>query len=199
MKVLIKTTLLLAFSAIFSLQVSAQKFAYVDSEYILSQLPAYKSAQAELNEISKQWQEEIDAQFAEVDKMYKQYQAEKVIMTKDVQTKRENEIIEKERAAKKFQNDKFGYEGELFKKRAELVKPLQDKVYEAINKIAKSNGLDFIFDKSGDMLMLVANSKYDRSGEVLEELGVVSTNGGKDDANLPPGSRENTVDDLPPR
>jgi outer membrane protein len=199
MKVLIKTTLLLAFSAIFSLQVSAQKFAYVDSEYILSQLPAYKSAQAELNEISKQWQEEIDAQFAEVDKMYKQYQAEKVIMTKDVQTKRENEIIEKERAAKKFQNDKFGYEGELFKKRAELVKPLQDKVYEAINKIAKSNGLDFIFDKSGDMLMLVANSKYDRSGEVLEELGVVSTNGGKDDANLPPGSRDNTVDDLPPR
>ena len=199
MKVLIKTTLLLAFSAIFSLQVSAQKFAYVDSEYILSQLPAYKSAQAELNEISKQWQEEIDAQFAEVDKMYKQYQAEKVIMTKDVQTKRENEIIEKERAAKKFQNDKFGYEGELFKKRAELVKPLQDKVYEAINKISKSNGLDFIFDKSGDMLMLVANSKYDRSGEVLEELGVVSTNGGKDDANLPPGSRDNTVDDLPPR
>ncbi|HBN03708.1 MAG TPA: hypothetical protein DD396_06645 [Bacteroidetes bacterium] len=199
MKVLIKTTLLLAFSAIFSLQVSAQKFAYVDSEYILSQLPAYKSAQAELNEISKQWQEEIDAQFAEVDKMYKQYQAEKVIMTKDVQTKRENEIIEKERAAKKFQNDKFGYEGELFKKRAELVKPLQDKVYEAINKIAKSNGLDFIFDKSGDMLMLVANSKYDRSGEVLEELGVVSTNGGKDDANLPPGSRDNTVDDLTPR
>ena len=199
MKVLIKTTLLLAFSAIFSLQVSAQKFAYVDSEYILSQLPAYKSAQAELNEISKQWQEEIDAQFAEVDKMYKQYQAEKVIITKDVQTKRENEIIEKERAAKKFQNDKFGYEGELFKKRAELVKPLQDKVYEAINKIAKSNGLDFIFDKSGDMLMLVANSKYDRSGEVLEELGVVSTNGGKDDANLPPGSRDNTVDDLPPR
>jgi outer membrane protein len=199
MKVLIKTTLLLAFSAIFSLQVSAQKFAYVDSEYILSQLPAYKSAQAELNEISKQWQEEIDAQFAEVDKMYKQYQAEKVIMTKDVQTKRENEIIEKERAAKKFQNDKFGYEGELFKKRAELVKPLQDKVYEAINKIAKSNGLDFIFDKSGDMLMLVANSKYDRSGEVLEELGVVSINGGKDDANLPPGSRDNTVDDLPPR
>ena len=199
MKVLIKTTLLLAFSAIFSLQVSAQKFAYVDSEYILSQLPAYKSAQAELNEISKQWQEEIYAQFAEVDKMYKQYQAEKVIITKDVQTKRENEIIEKERAAKKFQNDKFGYEGELFKKRAELVKPLQDKVYEAINKIAKSNGLDFIFDKSGDMLMLVANSKYDRSGEVLEELGVVSINGGKDDANLPPGSRDNTVDDLPPR
>ena len=199
MKVLIKTTLLLALSAIFSLQVSAQKFAYVDSEYILSQLPAYKSAQAELNEISKQLQEEIDAQFAEVDKMYKQYQAEKVIMTKDVQTKRENEIIEKERVAKKLQNDKFGYEGELFSKQSELVKPLQDKVYEAINKIAKANGLDFIFDKSGDMLMLVANSKYDRSEEVLEELGVVSTNGGKDDSNLPPLSRDNSDDDLPPR
>ena len=110
-----------------------------------------------------------------------------------------NEIIEKERIAKKLQNDKFGYEGELFKKQAELVKPLQDKVYEAINKIAKANGLDFIFDKSGDMLMLVANSKYDRSGEVLVELGVVSTNAGKDDTNLPPLSRDNSNDDLPPR
>lgn len=181
-----------------SLSASAQKFAYVDSEYILSQMPLYKSAQNQLNELSKEWQEEIDIKFEEIDKLYKQYQAEKVLLTKDMQTKKENEIIEKERAAKKLQNDKFGYEGELFKKRSELVKPIQDKVYEAINKVAKANGLDFIFDKSGDMLMLVSNPKYDRSDEVLEELGVVPTKDGSGD-NLPPGSNDVDDSDLPPR
>jgi outer membrane protein len=140
----------------------------------------------------------VDEKFVEIDKLYKQYQAEKVLLTKDMKTKRENEIIEKERAAKKFQNDKFGYEGELFKKRSELVKPLQDKLYEAINKVAKGNGLDFIFDKSGDMLMLVSNSKYDRIDEVLEELGVVPSKNGND-YNLPPGSNDYDDEDLPPR
>ena len=197
MKSIIKITALFAILAFSSSTALAQKFAYVDSEYILSQMPAYKSAQTQLNEISKQWQAEVDEKFAEIDKLYKQYQAEKVLLTKDMQTKRENEIIEKERAAKQFQNDKFGYEGELFKKRSELVKPIQDKVYEAINKVAKSNGLDFIFDKSGDMLMLVSNPKYDRSDEVLEELGVVPTKGGNSD-NLP-GSDDYDDDALPPR
>ena len=174
---------------------NAQKFAYVDSEYILAQMPSYKSAQKQLDELSKEWQLEVDAKFAEIDKLYKQYQAEKVLLTKDMQTKRENEIIEKERAAKKYQNDKFGYEGELFKKRGELIKPIQDKVYNAINKVSKSNGLDFIFDKSGDMLMLVSNPKYDRSDEVLEELGVVVTEGAGN--NLPNDTYEG--EDLPPR
>jgi outer membrane protein len=174
---------------------NAQKFAYVDSEYILAQMPSYKSAQKQLDELSKEWQQDVDAKFAEIDKLYKQYQAEKVLLTKDMQTKRENEIIEKERAAKKYQNDKFGYEGELFKKRAELIKPIQDKVYAAINKVAKSNGLDFIFDKSGDMLMLVSNPKYDRSDEVLEELGVIVTEGVGN--NLPNDTYDD--EDLPPR
>ena len=197
MRSIIKSISLLAFFSMFALNASAQKFAYVDTEYILSQMPSYKSAQAQLNEMSKTWQEEIDREFEAIDKMYKQYQAEKVLLTVDQQKKRENEIIEKERAAKKMQNDKFGYEGELFKKRAELVKPIQDKVYEAINKVAKANGLDFIFDKSGDMLMLVSNPKYDKSDEVLEELGVVPTKGGNSD-NLP-GSDDYDDDALPPR
>lgn len=195
MKLILKTSALLALFTVISLSASAQRFAYVDSEYILSQMPAYKSAQTQLNALSKEWQGEIDEKFSEIDKLYKQYQAEKVLLTKDLQTKRENEIIELERAAKKLQNDKFGYEGELFKKRSELIKPIQDKLYEAINKVAKDNGLDFIFDKSGDMLMLVSNPKYDRSDEVLEELGVVTNNEGNGD-NLPPGTNE---DDLPPR
>ena len=200
MKLIFKSTLLLGLIAVLSTQAYAQRFAYVDSDYILSQMPSYKSAQTQIDEQSKKWQEEIDNKFAAIDKLYKQYQAEKVLLTKDMQTKRENEIIEKEREAKKLQNDKFGYEGELFKKREELIKPVQDKVYEAINKVAKNNGLDFIFDKSGDMLMLVSNPKYDRSDEVLEELGVVPTKGGNsDDNNLPPGAGDTDDDDLPPR
>tara|TARA_B110000240_G_scaffold9188_1_gene9959 strand:+ start:117 stop:746 length:630 start_codon:yes stop_codon:yes gene_type:complete len=200
MKLIFKSTLLLGLVAVLSTQAYAQRFAYVDSDYILSQMPSYKSAQTQIDEQSKKWQEEIDNKFEAIDKFYKQYQAEKVLLTKDMQTKRENEIIEKEREAKKLQNDKFGYEGELFKKREELIKPIQDKVYEAINKVAKNNGLDFIFDKSGDMLMLVSNPKYDRSDEVLEELGVVPTKGGNsDDNNLPPGAGDTDDDDLPPR
>ena len=200
MKLIFKSTLLLSLVAVLSTQAYAQRFAYVDSDYILSQMPSYKSAQTQIDEQSKKWQEEIDNKFEAIDKLYKQYQAEKVLLTKDMQTKRENEIIEKEREAKKLQNDKFGYEGQLFKKREELIKPIQDKVYEAINKVAKNNGLDFIFDKSGDMLMLVSNPKYDRSDEVLEELGVVPTKGGNsDDNNLPPGAGDTDDDDLPPR
>ncbi|MBR9860993.1 OmpH family outer membrane protein [bacterium] len=196
-----KTLKLIAVLAVVTLSLSpkisyAQKWAYVDTEYILSQMPEYRSAQNDLNQLSKEWQAEIDAMFAEIDKMYKTYQAEKVLLTKDMQTKRENEIIEKEREAKALQNQRFGYEGDLYKKRQELIKPIQDKVFEAIHKVAKNNGFDFIFDKSSDLIMLVANPKYDRSDEVLEELGIVPTDdkdtGG--DGDLPPSNDG----DLPP-
>ncbi len=163
----------------------AQKFAYVDSEYILSQIPKYKSAQLQLNELSAQWQQEVDKKFLEIDNLRKAFKVEKVLLTKDMQMAREKEINTKEDEAKKFQLEKFGSDGELFQKKYELIRPIQDKLYTAINKVAKNNGLDFIFDKSGDLLMLVSNSKYDRSDEVLEELGVVSTSSEKG-SNLPP-------------
>jgi outer membrane protein len=163
----------------------AQKFAYVDSEYILSQIPKYKSAQLQLNELSAQWQQEVEKKFLEIDNLRKAFKVEKVLLTKDMQMAREKEINTKEDEAKKFQLDRFGSEGELFRKKSELIRPIQDKLYTAINKVAKNNGLDFIFDKSGDLLMLVSNSKYDRSDEVLEELGVVSTSSEKG-SNLPP-------------
>ncbi len=198
MKSIFKISFLFAALSLLALNANAQKFAYVDTEYILSQMPTYKSAQTEIDELSKKWQAEIDTKFEAIDKLYKQYQAEKVLLTKDMQLKRENEIIEEERAAKKMQNQKFGFEGELFKKRQELIKPIQDKVYDAINKVAKNNGLDFIFDKSGDMLMLVSNSKYDRSDEVLEELGVVPTKGKNSGGDLPPSGNSDNLD-LPPR
>lgn len=185
----------LSFTLLSSISSKAQKFAYVDSEYILAQMPAYKTAQAKLDELSKNWQAEIDTKFEEVDKMYKSYQAEKVLLSKDMQTKRENDIIAKEREAKKLQNDKFGYEGELFKKRQELIKPIQDKLFESINKVAKQNGLDFMFDKSGDMLMLVVNKKYDRSDEVLEDLGITPIKENK--SNLPPSATKSNDNNLP--
>jgi outer membrane protein len=178
--------LVLVFTLVFfSILSYAQKFAYVDSEYVLSQIPKYKSAQLQLNELSAQWQLEFETKFLEIDKLRKDLQVEKVLLTRDMQISREKEITKKENEAKKFQQDKFGTEGELFQKKSELIRPIQDKVYDAINKVAKNNGLDFIFDKTGELLMLVSNSKYDRSDEVLEELGVVSTTLEKGD-NLPP-------------
>lgn len=178
--------LVLVFTLVFfSILSYAQKFAYVDSEYVLSQIPKYKSAQLQLNELSAQWQLEFETKFLEIDKLRKDLQVEKVLLTRDMQISREKEITKKENEAKKFQQDKFGAEGELFQKKSELIRPIQDKVYDAINKVAKNNGLDFIFDKTGELLMLVSNSKYDRSDEVLEELGVVSTTLEKGD-NLPP-------------
>lgn len=180
----------------------AQKFAYVDTEYILSLLPDYKSAQKKLNEIAEQWQKEVDGKYEGIDKMYKEYQAEKILLTPEQQKVREDEIISKEKEAKKFQQDKFGYEGELFKKRQELVKPIQDKVFETIQKIAKDDALDFIFDKSSDMTMLFSNAKYDKSDNVLTALGVAPTKEEKEKTKekqksdlLPAGDGG----DLPPR
>ena len=150
----------------------AQKFAYVDTEYILGQIPEYKSAQAELDKISIQWQKEIEAKYAEIDKMYKAYQAEQILLTDDMKKKREADIIAKEKDAKDLQKQRFGVDGELFKKRQELVKPIQDKVYNAVQKLASSKGYDIIFDKSADLSVFFADSKIDKSDDVLRDLGV---------------------------
>lgn len=171
-KTMKKILLILSFIACLPFA-NAQKFAYVDVDYILSKVPAYTSAQKQLNEISAKWQKEIETQQAAVDKMYKDYKAEELLMTAKQKIERQNAIIQKENEVKEFQESKFGYEGELFKKKEELIKPIQDKVYVAIQKIAKDNDLDFIFDKSSDMIMLFSNPEYDKSDEVLKEMGIV--------------------------
>lgn len=152
---------------------SAQKFAYVDKDYILSKLPDYRSAQKQLDEISNKWEQEIKNMYTEIEQMYKDYKAEEVLLTSVQRKEKEDAILQKEQEVKKLQQDRFGYEGELFRKRQELIKPIQDRVYNAIQKVAKENGYDFIFDKSSDLIMLYSNPRYDRSDEVLEELGVV--------------------------
>ncbi len=159
------------FISVLGFSQSAAKFAYVDSDYILSQIPEYKAAQSELDKTSVQWQKEIDAKYAEVDKLYKAYQADAILLTDDMKKKRENEIINREKEVKDLQKQRFGVDGELFKKRQELVKPIQDKVYNAIKVVAEKNGIGFIMDKSGQVSLLYASSKYDRSDDVLVQLG----------------------------
>lgn len=149
----------------------AQKFAFVDTEYMLGQMPEYKAAQKRLDDMSAEWQKEIEKRLTEIDKMYKDYQAEQVVLTQDQQQKKQQEIVDKEKGLKDYQKSKFGQGGELEKKKQELIKPLQDKIFDAVQKIAKQRGFDFIFDKNGEMVMLVANIKYDLSIEVLEQMG----------------------------
>jgi outer membrane protein len=155
--------------------VHAQKFAYVDSQYILDNLPEYSEAQAQLDEVSATWQKEIEAKFAEIDKMYQDYQAQAVLLPEDMKKKKEQEIVDKEKEAKNLQRTRFGQSGDLMKKRQELVKPIQEKVYNAIQEIATSSNYSVIFDKAGALTILFANPKYDISDEVLDNLGAASS------------------------
>ena len=147
------------FIALFCLTIAAtgstqaQKFAFVDSEYILGKMPEYKAAQKRLDDMSSDWQKEIDKRLTEIDKMFKDYQAEQVVLTQDQQQKKQQEIVDKEKSLKDFQKSKFGQGGELEKKKQELIKPLQDKIFDAVQKEAKERGFDFIFDKNGEMVI----------------------------------------------
>ncbi|GAB4137283.1 MAG: OmpH family outer membrane protein [Bacteroidia bacterium] len=149
----------------------AQKFCYVDTDYILNQSSAYQQAQDELNRLSMQWQKEIEAKYAEIDQLYKNFQQEQILMTEEMRVKREAEIVQKEKDAKEFQKSKFGVDGELFKKRQELIKPIQDQVYNAVKEMAEKSGYAIVFDKASDITMLYTNPKYDKSDDVLEILG----------------------------
>jgi len=167
-----KKALLTAILALgISLVSFAQKIGYVDTDYILSSIPEYKAAQAELDKISVDWQKEVEAKYAEIDKLYKTYQAEAILLTDEMKKKRENEIVNREKEAKELQKQRFGVDGDLFKKRMELVKPIQDKVFNAVKAVAERGGLAFIFDKAGQVSMLYTNNKYDKSDDVLTFLG----------------------------
>jgi outer membrane protein len=170
-----KTILLFAGLVIIVSSSLAQKFGFVDTDYILNQIPEYKTANTELDKNSADWQKEIAAKYAEIDKLYKTYQAEQILLTDDLKKKRENEIVNKEKDARDLQKQRFGTDGDLFKKRMELVKPIQDKVYNAVKSVAEKAGLAIIFDKASDMMMLYASPKYDKSEDVLIFLGVSKT------------------------
>ena len=166
-----KTLLILMSSLLFSVGTFAQKFAYVDTDYILNNIPEFNQAQDKLDEISKQWQEEIEAIYTEVDKMYRDYQTQEVLLTDEMKTKRENAIIAKEKSAKDLQRKRFGPDADLYAKRQELIKPLQDKVYDAIQQLAANSKYAVIFDSSSDLIMLYANPNLDKSDKILENMG----------------------------
>ena len=158
----------------------AQKFGWVDTEFIMAKMPEYAKAQLELNTFSETWQKEIEAQKKDLDKMYRTYSAEEVVLTEPMKKKRQDEILKKEQDIKAYQNKQFGYEGQIFKKRQELNTPVQDKVFEAVEKVAKKKQLAVLFDKSGDLTMLYTNPAHDYTEFVLEELGL-----GSEDRNQP--------------
>lgn len=149
-----------------------QRYAVIDTKYILERIPAYKEADAKLKLIGDQWQKEIDDLQVQLDKMYKNYESEQFMLTEALKKKREDELFEKEKQVRDLQKKRFGYEGDLFKERQRLIKPVQDKVYDAIQKIATSRSYDFVLDKSEGITIIFADPKLDKSDDVLKELGI---------------------------
>lgn len=162
---------------------NAQRFAYVDSEYILEQMPEYSAAQTELDVLAEQWSKEIEDKRVEIDRLYRALQAELVLLTEAMRKERETAIQTKEKEINELQRKRFGYEGELFQKQKELIKPIQDKVYDAVQKYARDKGYDMIFDRAGAFTMLYANSKLDKSDEVLDLMGVAKKPAGRTPGN----------------
>lgn len=153
----------------------AQRFVYVDTEYILERMPDYQKAEEQLNNIINDWRKEIDEHYAEIDKLQKAYQAEQVLLTEEMKQEKLAEIKEKEKSVTELNKQRFGYQGELFIKKQELIKPIQDKVYKEIQAMAEAKVYDFVFDKSSGVSMLFATPKYDRSDEILKAMGITNT------------------------
>ena len=150
----------------------AQKYAVIDTRYILDKMPDYKEAQKQLDDIAAGWQKDIDGKQAELDRMYKDYDAEQVMLSDLLKKKREDELYNKEKELRDLQKKRFGFEGDLFKKRQELIKPIQDRVYNAVQKLAVEKQYDFILDKSEGITVIFADPKLDKSADIIRNLGV---------------------------
>jgi outer membrane protein len=154
-----------------SVSALAQRFCYVDVNKVLERVPDYKTAQDQLDQTAEKWKQEIAAEYAKVDEMYRKYQADEVLLDERARKQREDEITAKEKSVRELQKQKFGPEGALNKKRQELVKPIQDRVYAAIEQYANERGFDFIFDKASSSGMLFANPKNDKTDDIVKKLG----------------------------
>ena len=173
-----KKTIVIAAALLMSMATFAQKFAFVDMEYILGKMPQYAEAQKQLDKTAEGWQKEVEAKMKTVDDAYKQFQAEQVLMTEPMKQQKIKEIEGKEKEVKDLQKSKFGPNGELFKKRQELIKPIQDKIYNEIQKYAIAKGFDFVFDRSSGPTMLYASDRYNKSNDILDALGISAKPGG---------------------
>ena len=169
----VKKILIAALSImLLSTAVQAQKYAIIDTRYILDKMPDYKVAQTQLDEVANSWQKDIDGKQADLDKMYQNFEAEQVMLTEELRKKREDQLYNKEKELRDLQRKRFGFEGDLFKKRQELIKPIQDKVYNAVQKMAVTRGYDFVLDKSEGITIIFADPKLDKSEDVLKDLGI---------------------------
>jgi outer membrane protein len=166
-----KVSLIIAVFLVLTGTAFAQKFAYVDTDYILENIPSYQSAQDQLDQLSGQYQKELESIHSELEQMYKDFQAESVLLSEDMKRKREDVIITREKEYKELQRKYFGPSGDLYQKRQSLVKPIQDDIYNAIQDIANDGSYAVIFDKAGGVTMLFTNPRYDLSDQVLEKLG----------------------------
>lgn len=166
-----RTVVLILIAVMTSVFAAGQKYGFVDSEYIRKNIPAFNKAQDQLDNLSEQWEKEVSDGYAVVEQMYKSYQNDVVLLSQDMKAKREEAIIAKEKEIKELQNKYFGMEGELFKKREELVKPIQDEILKAIKTIAAEGSYSAIFDTASGGNILFANPKFDISDQVLEKLG----------------------------
>jgi outer membrane protein len=154
-----------------SITTFAQKYGFIDSGYILENIPSYRAAQEQLNQLSAQYQKELESMHSEIEQMYQDFQAESVLLSDDMKRKREDVIISKEKDYKQLQRKYFGPEGDLFKKRQALVKPVQDDIFTAVQEIANEGSYAVIFDKAGGTTLFFTNPRYDLSDQVLQKLG----------------------------
>ncbi len=168
MKRIVIISALIVFSALSAI---GQRFAYIDSDYIMDNIPEYKAAEMEIERISIEWQKELENMFGEIESLFRSYQAESPMLPEEIRVQREEAIMTKERTAKELQMKRFGRDGELFQKRQELVKPIQDNIYEAVQEIASRGNYAVIFDKTGGLTMIYTDVRYDLSDEVLQRMG----------------------------
>ena len=162
---------ILALVAVFAFESKAQKFALIDMEYILKNIPAYEMTNEQLSQVSKKWQNEVEAIQQEAQNMYKTYQSDLVFLSAEMKTKREEEIVKKEQEAQDLKRQYFGPEGELYKKRESLMKPIQDEIYNAVKEISEDKGYQLVVDRASAMSIIFASPKIDISNEVLLKLG----------------------------
>jgi len=156
--------------------VHAQRFGYIDTDFVLNKMPEYKKAQEEINQLSEAWEKEIQDMSKKIEAMYSAYQAEQVLLTDEMKKERNDAIKKKEVELKEYQKKVFGFGGLFFLKKQELIKPIQDKVWDAVDKVAKQNTLAILFDKSGELVMIYTDPRYDYTDFVLEELGLGDPN-----------------------
>lgn len=163
-------TLVLVAALGFGTSLSAQKIASIDMERILASITEYQDAQEQLDQLAAKWQQDINQQYDQIKGMYNKYQAEQVLLTPEQRDQREEEIIAKEKSVQRMQRERFGPEGALFQRRQELVKPIQDAVYEAVESYARTRGYDFIFDRAGAAGIIFGSDEYDKTDDILRAL-----------------------------